>query len=185
MAHDTRAGNGGGAKSTSQGGSEQGDHRDRKELCGELGHSRQGTRAPFAVSSSRGMMFMSSLYMLLRAEIYGAPGGQRSVGQGRESHHLLQHPFSALNQQRPAAGTSSPPPTHSLPIQSSVVAFAYVFAFDALRSLLLKDLMLVDETTKVTPSGKSFADVWLSTVRRVHWRALQPLFPPEARKKTR
>ncbi len=115
-------------------------------------------------------------YMLLRAEIYGTPGGQRSVGQGRESHHLFQHPFSALNQQRPAAGTSSPPPTHSLPIQPSVVAFAYVFAFDVLCSLL-KDLMLVDETTKVTPSGKSFADVWLSTVRRVHWRALSNFSP--------
>lgn len=123
---------------------------------------------PFALLLSfRGTAFMSSLYMSLRAEIYGTPGGQRSVGQGRESHHLLQHSFSVLNQQRPAAGTSSSLPTHSLPIQPSVVALAYVFAFDALRSLL-KDLMLVDETTKVTPSGKSFADVWLSTVRRVH-----------------
>jgi hypothetical protein len=25
--------------------------------------------------------------------------------------------------------------------------------------------MLVDETTKMTPTGKSFADIWLSTVR--------------------
>ena len=72
LRHTTHAGNGGGAKSTSQGGSEQGDHRDRKELCGELGHSRQGTRAPVrvTVAVSRHGVYVVPLYVTARRNIW-------------------------------------------------------------------------------------------------------------------
>ncbi|ELR19115.1 RhoGEF domain containing protein [Acanthamoeba castellanii str. Neff] len=42
--------------------------------------------------------------------------------------------------------------------------FSNIPSLLSINNALLRDLMLVDETTKVTPSGKSFADVWLSTV---------------------